>query len=69
MKFLIYLVCFAAATAAVFVVGRSALGRELNAIELVVGTLAFIALIAKGRAVILRRKRYKLEEMRDSALW
>jgi hypothetical protein len=69
VKFFVYLVCFAAVTAAIFVVGRSALGRELNAIELVAGTFACIALVARGRAVIRRRKRYKLEEMRDSALW
>lgn len=69
MKFFIYLVCFAAVTGAIFFAGRSALGRELNAIELMVGMFACIALVAKGRAVIRRRKRYKLEEMRDSALW
>jgi len=42
---------------------------ELNAIELVVGAFGCIALVAKGLAVIHRHKRYKLEEMRDSALW
>jgi len=69
VKFFVYLVCFAAVTAAIFFVGQSAPGRELNAIELVVGAFACIALVAKGRALIRRRKRYKLEEMRDSALW
>lgn len=68
MKPITYLVCITALAYAGMLLGRSAIGGNLNNIELLVAALAVSGVIT-WRLLVRRRERQKLEAMRDSALW
>jgi hypothetical protein len=68
LKPIIYLVCITALAFVGLILGRSALGGNLNSIELLIAALA-VSGVMTWRLLVRRRERQKLEGMRDSALW
>lgn len=69
VKLAVYLI-YVAAFGFLAVLLSRATANDLTRVEVALGALAvLLAVVTKWRLVVRTRRRHKLEEMRDSALW
>lgn len=69
LKSFLYVLALLALATALIVIAPRVLGRELTGVELAVVAFATAAVIARSSLLARKRKKRKVEEMRDSALW
>ena len=69
LKSLLFSLASLAAATAVMLIAPHAMGRALMGTELAVIALFIGAAVARLSLLARKRRRQKLEEMRDSALW